>query len=130
MSGLLRIFLALVSVSAVAVFEIQLRVDRDNAVLPGRRTDYLSAAQGPTFPAFFVLKDGKRVMLVEDRPGVLGSKASPPADGRVARGYMSASSLDVFHEDPLGRAARRAKSFREFVAIIKKRGYSLEPLRR
>jgi hypothetical protein len=85
-------------------------------------------ARADAAPArYYVLKDGKRAQWIEDSPGALGSQAAPPPDGRPARGYLTAVSLNAFEEGNLRGFYEKAKSFDEYVALLKKNGYGLEP---
>jgi hypothetical protein len=83
-------------------------------------------APGNAPSRYYVLKGGQRVQWIEDKPGSLGSQAAPPAGGKAATGYLTARSFNAFEEGALRQAYDKAASFEEYVALLKKSGYTLE----
>lgn len=75
---------------------------------------------------YYVLKDGKRVEWIENKPGIVGSQAAPDPKAPPTTSFMTSVSLNAFEEDPLGKILARSKTFDEYVAGLKKGGYTLE----
>jgi hypothetical protein len=72
-------------------------------------------------------KSGKAVAELKDAPGPIVSRAGPPPDGKVVtHPFVTASSLDAMAENDLHEALQAAASFKDFVARLRKAGFSVK----
>jgi hypothetical protein len=91
----------------------------------------LAACKQKSFDYSVVNKNGKEVALISDRPGTLSSKGIQESGYHpVKHPFLSAESLDALAESDLKEVLDKSKSFEEFVANLKKAGYSVLPKKR
>ena len=83
-----------------------------------------SAAQG-----WSVFKGGKLVLWMDDKPGMLSSRAAPPPPGAPLpmHPFLTATSKDVMAESDLRALLDQSKSFADFTAKLKASGYEVKP---
>lgn len=76
-----------------------------------------------------VLKDGKVVEWVDDKPGPMISRAAPPPPGTPMKThpFMTATSKDIMSEGALQKIRERSSSFADYVDALKKSGYEVRP---
>lgn len=87
-----------------------------------------SRQENPAPGVWDVLKNGRPVLKLKNKPGPLLSTALTPAGRKPpTHPFLSAEALDPMEEDNLRRLLDRSRSFDEFVSSLKKNGYTLSP---
>lgn len=82
------------------------------------------AKSGPTVLSVF--RGEREVLRIKDMPGRLSSRALPPPGAAlVTHPFLTASALDIMEEGSLREILERARSFDEFVVLLKKAGYDV-----
>ncbi|MEK6958300.1 MAG: hypothetical protein AABW99_04970 [archaeon] len=85
---------------------------------------YITSKNGPTITDS---RELRLVLGVKNKPGPIDSMGILPPDGTVKmHSFLSAYSYDVFEEDALLGLLEKAKSFDEFMVLLKENGYILE----
>jgi hypothetical protein len=75
-----------------------------------------------------VLKDGKLVQWIDDKPGRLSSRALPkPGTPPVTNPFLTATSKDVTAEGPLYDLLQKSTSFSDYVDRLTRAGYEVRP---
>lgn len=76
-----------------------------------------------------VLKNGEKVQWIEDKPGLLVSRAAPPPPPSkpVTHAFLGASSYDIMAEGALYKLLQQARSFDDYVRLLKENGYEVVP---
>jgi len=75
-----------------------------------------------------VFKGKTKVLWIKEEPGVLISTGMLPAGAEPVRHpFLTGVAKVPEEEDHLGRLLRSAKTFDEFVLLLKRDGYTLKP---
>ena len=75
-----------------------------------------------------VLKDGRKVLWIKNAPGPIASRAIlPPGAKPLLHPFLTARAFDAKEENALLGLREKAKTFDEFVALLKKNGYKVVP---
>lgn len=75
---------------------------------------------------FDVLKNGKKVEWIKNAPGAIISKGTLPPDVKpLTHPFLTSQSFDAFEEDNLRQIMEKARSFDDYVALLKKGGYTV-----
>jgi hypothetical protein len=76
-----------------------------------------------------VLKNGKVVEWIDDKPGPMISRAAPPPPGTplTTNPFMTATSKDIMSEGALQKLRAQSTSFQDYVKKLKNNGYEVRP---
>ena len=74
-----------------------------------------------------VFRNGRLVLSVEDRPGVLLSTAAPPPTGAPEHPFVNARAHDPFSEQDLATVLGSAHDYDSFLALLVQSGFDLSP---
>lgn len=74
---------------------------------------------------FAVYKQTRLVLLVEDKPGVLISSASPAPSGPMQHPFVNAQAMDSRYENEMGNLLKQSNSFDEFIGLLVKHEYDI-----
>lgn len=93
----------------------------------GSKTNVTS--KGGSVESYNVYKNNKKVLFIKNEPGIVTSDAPPPptATPPMKHPFLSGESLDNNEAENISKLLEQAKSFNEFVELLKKNGYRLEP---
>jgi hypothetical protein len=85
---------------------------------------------GPMAPnsVWDVYKAQKKVLIIKNAPGAILSTAMlPPGTAPRTSSFVTARALDALEENALGAILGSSRTFEEFAAGLKKKGYTLSP---
>jgi hypothetical protein len=103
------------------------------AVIGGLSQAPAQAASPPAASAartYDVLKAGRLVLTVQNKPGPLVGTALPPPDSRPAvHPFLSGSARDPMEEDALRTILDRSKDFDDFLRRLSEAGYTIRERR-
>ena len=74
---------------------------------------------------FHVYKGPLLVVIIEDRPGTLHSRAAPGPGGPPEHPFVHAIAKDAVSEDELGRLLRQSGSFDQYLERLLAAGYDI-----
>lgn len=74
---------------------------------------------------FHVYKGPRLVMILEDRPGTLHSRAAPGPEGPPQHPFVHGIARDAASESELGRLLRESNSFDEYLGRLLVGGYDI-----
>ncbi len=74
---------------------------------------------------FHVYKGSLLVMILEDRPGTLHSRAAPGPGGPPEHAFVHAIAMDALSEDELGKLLRQSNSFDQYLERLLASGYDI-----
>ncbi|MBD2519549.1 hypothetical protein H6G93_32235 [Nostoc sp. FACHB-973] len=74
---------------------------------------------------FAVYKQTRLALLVEDKPGVLISSASPAPGGPLKHPFVNAQAMDSRYENEMGSLLKQSNSFDEFIGLLIKHEYDI-----
>jgi len=74
---------------------------------------------------FHVYKGSLLVLILEDRPGTLHSRAAPGPGGAPQHPFVHAIARDAVSEDELGRLLRQSDSFDQYLERLVASGYDV-----
>jgi hypothetical protein len=78
--------------------------------------------------AYDVLKDGQKVLWMEDSPGhVISTAILPPGAKPATHPFINAHALVAAEEDQLGKILGQARDFQEYVRLLRQAGYEVTP---
>jgi hypothetical protein len=106
--------------------------DADGAAAPSTTAAPAASTSttGPAVRTWRISRDGRPVLLVTDRPGVLVSRAAPPPDpGQppVTHPFLSASSLEASTEAELRALLEGQPDVESYLAALRRAGFVVEP---